>query len=144
MASNFYFSAWFPVLIQSVAMTLSAREAPLVSSHAAGEVVKLSGHETALPVNVIFPSGREVEANSGALSPLTEFGFHRLTHPNQEWEVGVSMFQTKETLSGLGKEVSSGEIRGVASGSPLAWWLTVLAMLVLMVESVLYHRRKVG
>ena len=131
VASEFYFSASFPVLIQSVAMALSGREMPLISSYAAGDVVK-------------FPSGGVVEQSGGPFGPLTEFGFHRLTVPNQEREIGVSMFQVDETLLGFEKEVSSRENGGLAFGSPLAWWLTVFTMLVLVVESVLYHRRKVG
>ena len=71
-------------------------------------------------------------ADSGALGPLTGFGFHRLTHPNQEWEVGVSMFQTEETLSGLEKEVSSGRflvlrpvrrlLGGLRFSQCSSWW----------------------
>ena len=67
-----------------------------------------------------------------------------MTRPKQEWEFGVSMFQREETLLGAGREVSSKKVRNLASGFPLAWWLTVFAMLVLVAESVLYHRCKVG
>ncbi len=144
MASNFYFSAWFPVLIQGVAMTLSARDSPLASSYVVGKSAALPGYEAVSPVDVFLPGGRHVEESGRVFGPLTEFGFYRMTRPKQEWEFGVSMFQREETLLGAGREVSSKEVRNLASGSPLAWWLTVFAMLVLVAESVLYHRRKVG
>ena len=144
VASEFYFSAWFPVLIQGVATTLSARGEALASSYAAGGFVTLPGGDVGSPAKVSFPSGRYAEDDGQVLGPLTEFGFHRVVLPKQEWDFGVSMFERDETLLGLGHEVSSEKVRHLASGSPIAWWLTVLAMVVLVVESVLYHRRKVG
>ena len=77
-----------------------------------------------------------------ALGPLDELGFYEMTTDAGRWIVGTSLASRDETL--LGTAETDVERAGVSRGWPPHAWLLLLAIVVLVAESLLYHRRKVG
>ena len=145
LAADFYLSAWFPVLIQSVTLALAGRDERLMASYAVGSAVTLPGYEEGDAAVVTLPNGSEEEVSQRQWGPLPHLGYYQMETRKGDMTVGASLFRTEESLLGQGREQQDKRaIAGLASGSPIAWWLTIGALFLMVAESVLYHRRKVG
>ena len=70
---------------------------------------------------------------------LTQSGRHQL---KEGVSFGVSLLNAGESL--LDASGPSENVEHIAQGNPPAIWLLILALLVIVAECVLYHRRKVG
>jgi hypothetical protein len=68
-------------------------------------------------------------------------GFYHFNHEHGAWSVGTGLYAPAETL--VNSEVSDTS-RPISRGWAPSVWLCVLALLVLLTECSLYHRRKVG
>ena len=63
-------------------------------------------------------------------------------YDSDDGSYGIALLESDETL--IDREVVSSEKPQVARGQLLGWWLLVIALVLLAVESMLYHRRKLG
>ena len=73
---------------------------------------------------------------------LRETGIHRLRMGAEERLFGVGLLdQTETLLDGSGPADSQIQLEG---GSMLAWWLLAIATAMVCLETILYHRRKLG
>ena len=142
LASDFYFSAWFPVVVYSSATHLAGRTDQLPASWRTGQMATIEGAEFGETTNIVLPGGMKTESQSDLLGPLETTGFYELNNRGGDWIAGCSLLSPTESLT------DNTDIKETAQpinrGSSPAAWLTLLAVAVLAIESVLYQRRKVG
>ena len=142
LAADFYFSAWFPVLIRSASLHLAGRHEALAATYAPRASVPLPGATEASLYQVTRPNGASAESSGDRFRDLRELGFYDVTLDKTHWPLACSQLSAGETL--LNATDVSDTARPIASGSLPASQLTIFALLVLVGESILYHRRKVG
>ncbi len=146
VAAEFYFSAWFPVLVHSAATHLAGREESLTSVYRPSDVVMIPGVGEGEATKVSAPAEPQDRSEQNVvgkkLPPLSDLGFYELNNKSGDWLVACSLLSASESLLDNAKvEDTSKPIR---RGYAPAHLLTLLAILVLTIESLLYHRRKVG
>ncbi len=134
-------SPWFPVLIHGAATHLAGQTASYRSAYATGEWISLPPS-----ARVIAPDGQEHNmGGEGVYGPLDAIGVHTIDLeegvPSRAF--GVGLLNATESLLGAGQSESPSGTRTAAS-LPWSWWLTLFAIGILVVESILYHRRRVG
>ena len=133
-AGDFFLSPWFPVMVYDAALHLASRETQWQGVYATGSTVSLPKDAT-----LKTPGGSEVK--SGSVS-LDEVGRYELTKKNGEVKFGAALLNEGESmLDGSGPETTAKEL---SSGHPFSFWLLLLALLIIVGESAMYHRRKVG
>lgn len=156
LASDFYFSAWFPVLVHSAAAHLAGREEPLAAAYRPGQAVPIPGGREDLVTTVTLPdSGAPADraADDDPAADVAEvqgewftgvdrLGFYRLANSRGAHQFGAGLFSTAESL--LNAPDAESHHEPLSRGRSPAHWLTVLAIVVLAGESLLYQRRKVG
>ena len=136
-AAEFFLSPWFPVLVYDGARNLVGEETSLRTVYAVGTQIDFPGGEE--KAQWTQPSGTSGLAEEGELK---EVGLHRLHYGSEERVFGVSLLAEKESLLNGSGPMASGE--ELERGRMLSWWLILVALLVACLESVLYHRRKLG
>ena len=144
--SEFYFSAWFPVLVHGAATHLAGREDRLLATYRPGDAMPILGtvgaRGEALPTRVTLPDTTEAEITTKSFADTRQVGFFEFGNATHSWLAASSLVSSQESnIDNLDSVDSSKPIR---RGWPLSHSLMVLAILILGLESVLYHRRKVG
>lgn len=142
--SEFYYSAWFPVLVYNSARHLMGRQDSLAAACAMGESVPIPsasiGEEA---TTVTIGDGNEVFQLSGSsYGPIRQAGFHRLENASGQWSLGANLFAPAETLLDNGEVADTSQ--ALNRGWPLSLLLAMFALALLLIECILYHRRKVG
>lgn len=146
VAADFYFSAWFPVLVHSAATHLAGRENSLAATYRPGEAVPIPGASDdtvsrwAASPAAAPPAGAELHGKWVTMDD--RLGYSELTNDAGRWFVGSSLLAASETL--LDNRAATATDQQLSRGRSPTHWLTLLAIVVLAVESVLYDRRKVG
>jgi len=139
--SNFYFSAWFPVMVYSSATHLAGRSEELKSTWTTGQVALLPGDDQQ-ESKLTLPDG-ETETRDTPRTPLLEkTGFYEIENDSGTWQAACSLLSRAETMVD-NREISD-TAQPINRGRSPVGWLTVLAIVVVTVESILYQRRKVG
>ncbi|MEM7011993.1 MAG: BatA and WFA domain-containing protein [Verrucomicrobiota bacterium] len=138
VASEFYFSAWFPVLIHGAATHLAGREEELAALYRPGDTAPIPGHREGSTTNIVFPDKTQIETQESRFGPIERLGFYQLG----DWPLATSLVTAQESL--LDNSAVEATADPVSRGHAPAYWLVLLAVIVLVVESILYHRRKVG
>jgi hypothetical protein len=145
-AADFYFSAWFPVLVHSAATHLANRENPLAAAYRPGDAVPIVGGSDSIVTTVVPPAvgpDRPAQQTRGQwFTDVERLGFYKISNSSATRDVGASVLSAQETL--LNNESIESKHDPLSRGRSPAQWLTLLAIVVLSAESVLYHRRKVG
>ena len=142
VASNFYFSAWFPVLVHGSATHLAGREEELFASYRPGDSIPIVGSSDDVATQVILPNATEIETTSDRVERIDQVGYYQLKNPSGAWTVASSLLSKQE--SNVDNQATTDTSQPIQRGWPLSHLLTVLAVIVLGVESMLYHQRKVG
>lgn len=145
VAADFYFSAWFPVLVHSAATHLAGRENPLAAAYRPGQAVPIPGARDDTVTTVTPPGGDSssaAEVRGPWFTGAERLGFYRLSNAAGVRDVGVDVLSADESL--VNKLDAADTHQPISRGRAPAQWLLLLALLVLTGESVLYHRRKVG
>ena len=140
--ADFFYSAWFPVLVHSAATHLAGRDDSLAATYLPGESIPLPGVRPDEPTTIKAPDGSSSTASGKRSAPLDKPGFYTLQNASGEWLAAVNLLSPAETL--LDNSAAASTVGPIASGLPPYLILTILAILVLIAESLLYHRRKVG
>ena len=138
VASEFYFSAWFPVLIHGAATHLAGREEELAALYRPGDTAPIPGHREGETTTVLKPNGESVETTEPRFGPIETLGFYQVG----DWPLASSLVTAQETL--LDNSAVSATAAPVSRGHAPTYWLVLLGVLILVIESLLYHRRKVG
>ncbi len=121
LAAQFYLSAWFPVLIHNAAAHLTHREDMPPATLPTGSSARVPGRADPTP-----------------FGPMLTSGFHEA----DSWTFATSLVSPEESL--LKNDTLKESVKPIASGEAPSYWLLVLALGVLVGESILYDRRKVG
>ena len=129
---EFFFSPAFPALVHGAALDLSGRGPVLRSAHPTGSRVNAGGPVTKPDGNPL-PTGDFTVAKLGHYLATTTGG--------PRW-FGGALFERAETvLDGTGPADSGASVE---RGYPISFWLLLLAIAMLVIEFLLYHRRKAG
>lgn len=138
--ADFFLSPWFPVLIHAAALHLTNRETELAPVYPTGDAVNLPG-EPDVVWQITGPDGLTEPLAGGQALRLETAGTYELESEDDRWVLGAGLLSKVDTNLKASEET---ELVTLASGWPIAIWLLLLGLLILTVESVLYHRRKVG
>ncbi len=135
---NFFLSPWFPTIIHSATMHLAGRESSLAPVYATGTKITLPGNSEQAEIihnneASIVTAQSQIELNNSAS--------YRYSADDSEWNFGVSLLSADDSQLAIIDAVSSRQLR---TGWPISVWLVVIALLALTLESILYHRRKLG
>ncbi len=131
---DFFLSPWFPVLVHDSARHLKSREGEWRAVYPTGTVVTVpDGGELTTPTGEVLGAGP---------TQLNQRGLFSLALPGQTTIFGASLLHPGESL--LDDSGPAASAQDVASGNPPALWLLIIALIIIAVESVLYHRRKLG
>ena len=142
VAAEFYFSAWFPVLVHSAVTYLAGREEELLPTYQPGDGVGIPGVAEGEATTVTTPAGDEEQITTKRLPPLEQLGFYTLKNKAGDWTVACSLLSARETL--LDNAEVDDTSQPISRGWAPAQLLTMIAVLVITIEGLLYHRRKVG
>ena len=141
IASEFYFSAWFPVLVHGAASHLAGREDEILATYRPGDSLPIpragEGETT-----ITFPDGSQVRTKAKTHPDTSQTGFYAFQNNSAEWLTAISLTSVQE--SNVNNADAADTSRPIRRGWPLSHLLTILAVVVLGLESILYHRRKVG
>ena len=137
-AAEFFLSPWFPVLVYDGARNLTGEEASLRTVYPVGSRVTFPSTGESDPVWT-NPSGKVTQTRE---AEVRESGLNRLQLGAEQRLFGASLLRPEETL--LDGSGPAGSDVPLERGQLLGWWLLALALILVSVESVLYHRRKLG
>ncbi len=139
--SNFYFSAWFPVLVYSSATHLAGRTDELKSTWRTGEVATLPGKDNSTST-LTLPGGETTTLENTRNTTMRQTGHYEIQNDAGQWQAACSLLSPRETL--IDNQKVQANLKPIRRGwSPVAW-LTIAAILFVTCESVLFQRRKVG
>lgn len=145
IASEFYFSAWFPTLIHGTSTYLAGRQEELAAVYRPGDSAPVPGYRDSNSPKAIvtLPDGESTaDVFGGEFGPIESLGFYEMENPSGAWPLGSSLITAAESV--LDNAAIAATAEPVSRGHAPAYWLVVLAILLLIGESILYHRRKVG
>ena len=137
--NDFFLSPWFPVMVHSATLHLVGRESKIASVYATGDALTVPGSQAEAKVK--FPDGQTKSIPCGSELPLLDAGTYLCTTENNSWTFGAALLSSPDSQL---QSISVESHRDLASGWPPSLWLLVAAIIVLILESILYHRRKVG
>ena len=142
VVANFYFSAWFPVLIHGAATHLEGREEELFASYRPGDSVPIVGSVDGEATRITLPNDTQIETTSDRVGRIDQVGFYQLQNASGERIVASSLTSKQE--SNVANDNVHDTSEPIHRGWPLSHLLTAIAVVVLAAESILYHQRKVG
>ena len=145
VAAEFYFSAWFPVMVHSAARHLAGREDTLLAAYRPGDSVKLATTSETYRGKLQPPTGEPTELTESRIRRLAEPGFYEVKTDDEsqtKHTLACSLLSEGESLVNADRDMPPPA--ALASGGPPGGWFIVLALLAVTAESVLYHLRKVG
>ena len=122
--ADFYLSAWFPVMVHAMATSLAGRADELAVTYAPGATVNIPG------------VGEE------RYGPLEGPGFVEIENRAGSWLIACSLLAPSETLLDNSAVVDTSQ--PIRRGLPPWVWLIIAAVVLVTLEELLYHRRKVG
>ncbi len=135
--SDFFLEVAFPVMVYSMALDLTGRTTEKSRNFATGDIFKVSGNTKNIvtPSKIILPPAKQV--------CLDETGFYQLEKPDGKPElIAVSLRSPADAL--LDNSQVKSTAGPVEAGISLSSILLGIAIALLALECVLYHRRKVG
>ena len=141
LAGEFYLSAWFPVLVHSAATHLAGRQESMPPTVRPGESLPIPGAGEADETEITLANQTETITGT-KLQTVPQLGFIELSNANGKWPAAASLLSAKESL--LNNQSVEDTATSLAKGASPAAILIALAILLLIIESILYHRRKVG
>ena len=141
VASDFFLNLNFPLLTGGLLADLTGRENDWRTVYRTGERIKLES----LPVKINFvpvltyDKGEQIEVDNLLLSKI---GFYETVVDGKRQTYAASLLN--ESASELDNSKLKTEIKPIESGMPLRSFLLITALIILTLECVLYHLRKVG
>jgi hypothetical protein len=137
--NDFFLSPWFPVIVHSASLHLVGRESKLAAVYSTGDIFTIPGAQS--DAEIKFPDGKIESHPCGSEIHLLKAGTYFCSSENNSWTFGAALLSSVDSQLHTIKVDSESEL---ATGWPTSLWLLVVAIVVLIVESILYHRRKVG
>lgn len=138
--SDFFLSTYFPVMVYSMARDLMHRGDERPPAYGPGDMVKLPTREPSC--TVVDPAGQVRKCRSATFGPLDRLGFYEVRDGQSAHEIACSILGRPESVLDNSRVLQTAQ--SVSHGLPMQYLLIGLALLLVALESVLYHRRKVG
>ncbi len=143
LASEFVLSPWFPVLIHAAAIHLTGREDEPAPLYRPGDRLPIPGFREGGIAKIRVPGATDsIDVTEAGYGPIASLGFYEVESGSASWTFGSSLVTAAESL--LDSDATLSMDRPLARGYAPSIWLLVLVIVLLVAESVLYHRRKVG
>ncbi|MEM9941379.1 MAG: BatA and WFA domain-containing protein [Planctomycetota bacterium] len=142
LEANFYFSAWFPILVYSSATHLAGRTESIPATVATGNTSFIPGSKSGQQNELTDPQQNSITVTGNRTPDLNQVGFYELNSPGSRWDTSASLLSRLETMND-NQEIKSSD-RPIKKGWSPVGLLTVFAIIILITESLLYQRRKVG
>ncbi len=141
-ASEFFFSPNFPTLVHGMVTYLSGRTEKLAATYRPSETLPLPGAREGETSKVSAPGDAPVDVTAQRYGPLKKLGFYTIDNQSGRWIAASSLATLRETL--LDNAEVKDTTKPLSRGWPPATVLIALAVTLLVIEELLYHRRKVG
>ncbi len=138
---DFFLSPWFPVFVHDAAVLLTGRNNSFPSSIPTGSEIEIPGTETTGSASFLVSNNPQTIPFQTKAN-IQKIGNYAFTRNSTAWNLGGALFSPGES----GKATTKPETTNFqpASGWPLSLWFLLAAVLVVLTEEALYHRRKVG
>jgi len=140
--SDFFLNVQFPVLVQSMVRHLSGRSDELVAHYPTGDAAPLPGVQADGTTSVKIPGEETALAVHSSRLRLERVGFYNVENDSGTWTLAANLVTAEETS--LNNEGLKSSAEPVARGRPPAYWLMTLALVIVLLEGIMYYRRKVG
>ena len=141
MSSGLFQSVAFPVALCSMALDLAKRELSPELQFAPGQ----SSKPIAAASTLATPSAHDISLPAGARIDFEEPGFYELKSSSGKSQTfACSLHDPQSSLLDNSAVKSSESASKAGSGRPLSEAFLALALLLLALEEILYHRRKAG
>ena len=139
---EFFFRVQFPVLVHDLITYLVSRTETLAATYPTGGTAPIPGADSKLVAQVTHPDGQVHAVEQNRTEPFETCGFYELQTGSDHWWTAASLLSPDE--SRLWDDQIADSLQPIAHGNPPAYWLITVALVLILLESVLYHRRKVG
>ncbi len=155
--SEFYYSAWFPVIIYNAAKNLMGKSEHLASSYPIGSLVPVpvvrEGHVSAAVCKSwalnsdssnanLMKRISETKINNGESQFIARsLGYYSFSGVSERWQIGTGLFNKSQTM--INNDINETAL-AINRGIPPSFLFSILALIILVTECLLYHRRKVG
>lgn len=136
--NDFYLHTSFVVLIYDAAMLVSGNQRSLPSVFSVGSSYENNQN---VPVSLIYPNDQQVEIEPSRSVYLDQLGGYSVIERTGAKALSVGLLSSRESGLLASLDVRKGD--SVSAGYPISFWLIILAIILLILESILYHRRKV-
>ena len=132
---DFFLYTGFVTLIYDSALFLTKNDLRLPSVYPIG-----LRHEASEKNNYTSPDDVEIEVTQGQTFSPVKLGLYHAEVNTENASFTTALFSKNE--SSLKSITKSDERIDVSSGYPFSFWLIVLGVIILILESIFYHRRK--
>lgn len=139
--NEFFVSPWFPVFVHDAAVLLTGRDNSFPSSAATGAEIEIPGTE-ATGTATFLKSKASEKIPFHTPARIDRIGNYTFTRNSTPWNLGGALLSPGE--SGSAPKSTTAPSFTPASGWSLAAWFLLAAALVILIEELLYHRRRVG
>lgn len=138
--SEFFLSPYFPILIYSIAQVQLKRDDEHEVYYSPGAIVNLPKGNQSFEIG--YPDGKHDKIFSDSIGPLAQLGFYKIRYADHVKYIACSILgETESKGNNLGLKE---DLLPIEKGLPPASYLVIFSILILITESVLYHKRKVG
>jgi len=138
---DFFLSPLFPVFVHDASVILTGRENHFPSAVATGTRIEIPGTENSGKAR--FTLGQQkLDLPYAMPAAVDRVGNYHFTRNSTDWHLGGAIFSVGE--SGPAPAGAAPPKVQLRSGWPLAAWFLLAAVTAVLVEELLYHRRKVG
>jgi hypothetical protein len=142
VASDFFLSPYFPVLIYSMARDLTGRTMDHHAWYRPGSRIAFDKNRNVEEVNVTAPDGMSTTEELPFDLSMKQLGVYTVQQGQTTNLYACSVPGTYESLLDNSKVLDTH--RPIEQGWPLSIILVAVGLTIIAVESMLYHRRKVG
>ncbi len=155
--SEFYYSAWFPVIIYNAAKNLMGKSEHVASIYTIGSIVPVPAVQDGRISKVVCNTwvSNKDSLNDEKMKQVSEtkinedevqfvarsLGFYNFPGVSEKWQIGTGLLNKSQTM--INNDIKETSL-AINRGMPPGFLLSVLALIVLVTECLLYHRRKVG
>lgn len=138
---DFFLSPWFPVFVHDAAVLLTGRNNSFPSSIPTGSEIDIPGTDSTGSASFLVANKKE-SLPFATSAKIKKIGNYTFTRNSTAWNLGGALFAPGES----GKATTKPQTTTFqpAAGWPLSLWFLLAAVLVVLTEEALYHRRKVG
>ena len=139
--NDFFLSPTFPVFVHDAAVLLTGRNNSFPSAIPTGNQIEIPGTENT-GTATLLENDTEKSIPFQTTPDIRRVGNYTFTRNATQWNLGGALLAPAE--SATTPEKPTPPDFQPAAGWPLALWFLLAAVLVLLAEEALYHRRKVG